>query len=260
MSALAEKRVLVTRATEDQAELAGLLQARGARPVALPCIAFADPADPAPLEDALRRLRSGPAPDFVVLASPQAAERFLARVDRASLQGVRIAVAGEGTARRIGERGLKVLVPAHGTGADALVETLAPHVAGKEVLLPRAEGGNPALAAGLARAGARVFAPVLYRTVPAPAADPEGARLLRAGLVDAIAFASGSAARGFAALFGAEARELAGRARVACMGPTCAGEARAAGLRVDAVADGGLPELVDALEEALSTGGPGFFR
>jgi len=256
MSALAERRVLVTRAAEDQAELAALLAARGARPVALPCIAFADPADPAPLEEALQRLRSGRPPDFVVLASPHAAERFLARVDPTWLKGVRIAAAGEGTARRIGERGLQVLVPAHGTGAEALVETLAPQVSGKEVLLPRAEAGNPALAAGLARAGARVLAPVLYRTVPAFAADPEGARLLRAGLVDAIAFASGSAARVFAALFGAEARQLAGRARVVCMGPTCAGDARAAGLRVDAVADGGLPELVDSLEDALSTGGP----
>jgi len=257
MSALAEKRVLVTRAAEDQAELAALLAARGARPVALPCIAFADPADPAPLEEALRRLRSGPAPDFVVLASPHAAERFLARVDPAWLRGVRIAAAGEGTARRIGERGLAPLAPAQGVGADALVEMLAPLVSGKEVLLPRAEGGNPALAAGLERAGARVSAPALYRTVPAAAADPEGARLLREGRIDAVAFASGSAARGFAALFGGEAAGLLGGALVACMGPTCAAEARAAGLRVDAVADGGLPELVEALESALSTGRPG---
>jgi len=63
-----------------------------------------------------------------------------------------------------------------------------------------------------------VSSPVLYRTVPAPAPDPEGARLLRAGSMDAIAFASGSAARGFAALFGPEAAGLAGRALVACMG------------------------------------------
>jgi uroporphyrinogen-III synthase len=257
MNALAQKRVLVTRAAEDQAELAALLAARGARPVALPCIAFADPADPAPLEEALRRLRSGPAPDFVVLASPHAAERFLARVDPARLRGVRIAAAGEGTARRIGERGLAALAPAQGVGADALVEMLAPLVPGKEVLLPRAEGANPALAAGLERAGARVFSPVLYRTVPAPAADPEGARLLRAGGIDAISFASGSAARGFAALFGSEGPGLARGALVACMGRTCAKDARAAGLRVDAIADGGLPELVEALESALSTGRPG---
>jgi uroporphyrinogen-III synthase len=256
MSALAGKRVLVTRAAEDQAELATLLAARGARPVALPCIAFSDPADPAPLEDALRLLRSGPAPDFLVLASAHAADRFLARVDPASLRGVRIAAAGSGTARRIAERGLPALAPAEGVGAEALVEMLAPLVAGKDVLLPRAEGGNPALAAGLERAGARVRAPVLYRTVPAAAAPPEAARLLRGGGIEAIAFASGSAARGFAALFGAEAPALAGRARVACMGNTCAADARAAGLRVDAVAAGGLPDLVDALDSALSKAGP----
>ena len=256
MSALAGKRVLVTRAAEDQAELAALLTARGARPVALPCITFADPTDPAPLEDALRRLRSGPPPDFLVLASAHAADRFLSRVDPASLRGVRIAAAGAGTARRIGERGLTALAPAQGVGADALVEMLAPLVAGRDVLVPRAEGGNPALLAGLERAGAHVRAPILYRTVPAATVPPEAARLLRDGHVEAIAFASGSAARGFAALFGAEAPALAGRARVACMGRTCAAEASASGLRVDAVADGGLPELVEALDSALSTAGP----
>ena len=238
MSALAGKCVLVTRAAEDQAELAALLTARDARPVALPCIAFADPADPGPLEDALRRLRSGPPPDFLVLASAHAADRFLSRVDPASLRGVRIAAVGGGTARRIGERGLAALPPAQGVGAEALVEMLAP------------------LVAGLERAGARVRAPILYRTVPAATVPPEAARLLRDGQVEAIAFASGSAARGFAALFGAEAAALAGRAPVACMGRTCAAEARSAGLRVDAVADGGLPELVEALESALSTAGP----
>jgi uroporphyrinogen-III synthase len=89
--------------------------------------------------------------------------------------------------------------------------------------------------------------------VSAPAADPEAARLLRAGRIDAVTFASGSAARGFAALFGSEAGPLAAGTVVACMGSTCAADARAEGLRVDAVADGGLPELVAALEFALST-------
>jgi uroporphyrinogen-III synthase len=256
MSALAGKRVLVTRAAEDQAELAALLATRGAIAVSLPCIAFAGPADPAPLDEALRQLRSGAVPDFLVLASPQAADRFLARVDPASLRGVQIAAAGHGTARRIADRGLSALSPGRGTGADALVETLAPLVAGKSVLLPRAEGGNPGLVSGLERAGARVSAPVLYRTVPAAVADPEGARLLRERRIEAIVFASGSAARGFAGLFGREAQDLAGRAFVACMGPTCAADARSAGLRVDAVADGGFPELVLALESVMSKGGP----
>lgn len=253
MSALAGKRVLVTRAAEDQEELAAILRGRGAEPVALPCIEFAEPLDPSALEGALRPIRSGSPPDFLVLASPQAADRFFARVEPSHLRGVHIAVAGPGTARRIEERGLRATAPAQGAGAEALVELLAPRVRGKNVLLPRAEGGNPALAEALERAGARVTAVTLYRTVPAARADPQGAALLRSGRIEAIAFASGSAARGFAALFGDEAPSLAARAIVACMGKTCARGARSAGLRVDAVADGGLPELVRGLETAFSS-------
>ena len=257
MSALAGKRVLVTRALEDQQELAVLLVARGAEPVALPCIQFAEPLDDLPLQSALGSLRAGNRPDFIVLASPHAVDRFLSRVGRDDLAGVQMAAAGVATARRIEERGLQALTPRRGAGAEALLPVLAPAVCGKHVLVPRAEGGNPGLVEGLERAGARVTAITLYRTVPATSADPEGARLLRAGRIDAIAFASGSAARGFAALFGSEAAVLAERAVVACMGKTCAADARAVGLRVDAVADGGLPELVEALASVVSTIRPG---
>lgn len=253
MSALSGKRVLVTRAAEDQEELAALLRAQGAEPVALPCIELAEPIDTGALETALRKIRSGSPPDFLVLASPHAAERFLARVEPAHLRGVRIAAAGPGTARRIEERGLRSEAPAKGAGAEAILEMLAPQVRGKDVLVPRAEGGNPALLEGLERAGATVSAVTLYRTIPASRAAPEAAALLRARSIDAIAFASGTAARGFAALFGDEASSLAAPAAVACMGKTCATDARSAGLRVDAVADGGLPELLRALEKALST-------
>jgi len=257
MSALRGKRVLVTRAAEDQADLADLLAARGAIPVPLPCIAFADPVDRGPLDAALRLLRARVRPDFVVLASPHAADRFLRELDPALLRGVRIAAAGQGTARKLDERGLRALVPERGVGVEALLELLAPLVQGKDVLLPRAEGGNPALVDGLQRAGARLAAVTLYRTVPADAGDPAVARLLRDGRIDAIAFASGSAARGFAAIFGADAPGLSTRAAVACMGAACAEEARSSGLRVDAIANGGLPELVDALERAMSKAGPG---
>ena len=76
MSALAGKRALVTRAAEDQDELAAILRGRGAEPVALPCIEFAEPLDLAALDGALRPIRSGSPPDFLVLASPHAADRF----------------------------------------------------------------------------------------------------------------------------------------------------------------------------------------
>jgi uroporphyrinogen III methyltransferase/synthase len=254
MSALQGKRVLVTRAAEDRGALDDLLASRGAEVVSLPCISFAPPADRASLDAAIGLLRAGVAPQFVVLASAHAVDRFASELRSAGLdpalvlKGVGIAVAGPGTARRVAELGLSARTPDRGAGAEALATMLAPDVGGKDVLVPRAEGGNPALVQRLQEAGARVAAVTLYRTVSQATPDPGAERALRDGRVDAIAFASGSAARGFADLFGTEAPGLARTCRIACMGRACAEEARARGLPVDAVADGGFPELVHAME------------
>lgn len=226
-------KVLVTRAEEDCAPLEDLLRARGLAPVRMPCIAIED----LPLE----RAPAGPGPDFVVVSSPHAARRL-----RGRFPGARFAAVGASTASALGP-GLDLLLPRSGAGADALLETLAPLVRGKTVLLPGAEEGNPGLPAQLEAAGARVIAVPLYRTVAASRADPAVLAALRAGDLAAVAFASGSAARGFVALAGAGAAP-----RVACMGRLCADEARRAGLRVDAVGQGGLPSLCDAVEAALS--------
>ena len=235
---LAGLRVLVTRAAEDAPELEALLSHRGAVAVRMPCIAFEDGPD----ADGIARVVQEGGADLVVLSSPQAARRF-----RALCPGtpVPIATVGAATAR---EWPGKATVPSGGVGAEALLQELGGSVAHKRVLVARAEGGNPALVEGLRRAGANVEVRTLYRTVTAPSADPAILRDLREGRLDAISFASGSAARGFAALAGPRS---AGSAAVACMGRQCAAEARKVGLRVDAVADGSLPELCDALALAV---------
>jgi uroporphyrinogen-III synthase len=232
-------RVLVTRAAEDCAALEELLQERGAIPVRMPCIAFEEGAQAASLAERAKQA------DLVVLASPHAARRFR------QLVAFDVAVATVGAATAL-ELGREALVPRQGAGAEALLAELGESVRGKSVLLPRAEGGNPELVAGLQRAGARVETLTLYRTVPAPSADPAALAQLREGRIDAVAFASGSAARGFASLAGTA---LSSRTVVACMGKLCAGEARAAGLRVDAVNEGGLAGLCDAVVHALSRRG-----
>src|SRR5882762_239031 len=235
---LAGVRVLVTRAVEDAPELEALLRDRGAAPVRMPCIAFQDGPDSARIAAIVG---SGQA-DLIVVSSPHAARRLLALCGPIR---VPIAAVGAATARELpGD----VLVPRQGVGADALVRELGGRVAGQRVLVPRAEEGNPALADGLRAAGAQVEELVLYRTVTAPQAEPAALRALGEGAIDAIAFASGSAARGFVALAGVRA---AGQAAVACMGRRCAGDARGAGLRVDAVADGGLTELCEAVALAV---------
>ncbi len=232
------KKVLVTRAEQDCAPLELLLRARGFEPVRMPCIAIEELAFELPSH-----------PDFVVVASPHAARRL-----RGRFPGARYAAVGEATAAALGLP--DVLIPSSGAGADALLHRLAPLVRGKTVFLPRAEEGNSALPAQLEAAGARVLAVALYRTVAASRADPSVLALLNTGAIDVAAFASGSAARGFVALAGAVVAAAAAvgqpALRVACMGRLCAEEAHKLGLRVDAVADGGLPSLCDAVEAALS--------
>ena len=231
-------RVLVTRAAEDAPELEELLRERGALPVRMPCIAFEDGPDASRIAAIVRSARV----DLAVVASPHAARRLLALCGSLPMT---VAAVGAATARELpGE----VIVPSSGVGADALVVELRDRVRGKRVLIARAEGGNPALVDGLRAAGAEVEALTLYRTVAASKADPLALAALRDGRVEAIAFASGSAARAFAAVAGARSAD---RVAVACMGRRCAEEAREAGIRVDAVAAGGLAELCDALALAV---------
>lgn len=225
-------RVLVTRAAEDAPELEDLLRQRGAVPVRMPCIRFEDAEGAARVAELVRK-----GPDLVVVSSPHAARRLLALCGRID---VPLAAVGAATARELPGG---ALVPEAGAGAAALLAALGERVAGKRVLVPRAEGGNPALVEGLRAAGAQVETLTLYRTVPARSADPAALQGL-----GAISFASGSAVRGFVALAGAgAARGVA----IACMGENCAEEVRRCGLHPDAVAAGGLNELCDALALAV---------
>ena len=258
MKGLLGRRILVTRAAEEPPTLDDLLRERGAEPIRLPCIAFAPPGDRAPLDAAVSRLRAGRRPDFLALASAHAADRFIAVLREggltpaAALAGVSIVAAGAATVRHLESLGLVARAPQGAVGAEAMVAAFGGEVRGKEVLVPRAEEGNPVLIEGLLRKGAHVLAVSIYRTIPASTADETATGLLRSGRIDAIAFASGSAACGFASLFGPQASALAGATHTVCMGETCAAAARTAGLRVDAVAAGGFSDLVRCIESVVN--------
>jgi uroporphyrinogen III methyltransferase/synthase len=231
---LAGKRVVVTRAAEEAAELEALLRERGAIPVRFPCIAFEDGPD---LERIAARVREGV--DLIVVSSPHAARRLMDLIGSTSIP---FAAVGDATAALLpGE----VIVPRKGAGAEALLVELAPRVRGKRVLVPRAERGTSALINGLTQAGAAVEALTLYRTVTPASGDTAALQS-----ADALSFASGSAVRGFVQLAGAPA---ANRLAVAAIGAATAGEAQAAGIRIDAYGGEGLADLCDALALAVSS-------
>ncbi len=229
---LDRRTVVVTRGKGGEDALSARLRELGAAVREVPSIAFAPPADPAPLDAALRDARRF---GWVVFASATAVERTVARMrelglDPALLGRARLAAVGPATAERVA-RELREpdLVPAEATGA-AMAAALAPHVAGRAVLLPRPAEGRPELLAGLRAAGADVAAVEAYRTVPAPAeAIRPLATWIAAGEVDAVAFASPSAVAAVVAGLGPEA-PLLRRVVLAAIGPTTAEALRAAGL------------------------------
>jgi uroporphyrinogen III methyltransferase/synthase len=247
-------RVLVTRPREQAGDWVEALRAAGAEARVVPMIRIEPAGDAAEIAAVLARLDDY---DAVLFASSNAV-RELAR--RAAELGVPLGgrrpsylCVGPATARAALQAGLPVAAsPEERFDAEGLFEALQDRlpVAGRRFLLPRAEGGREALAARIAAAGGRADALVLYRSAP-PDADPAALRAaLVAGEFDTLGFASPSAARNFAALLDAEAREAAGRCTVAAIGPVTAEALAQRGLPPDVVSPRAEGEaLVAALAE-----------
>ncbi|BDG01750.1 uroporphyrinogen-III synthase [Anaeromyxobacter oryzae] len=254
---LDRRTVVVTRGKGGEDALAARLAELGAIVRELPAIAFAPPADPAPLDAALRGLA---AYDWVVFASATAVERTVARLRLldlpvGALARPSLAAVGPATAARLADLvRAPDLVPAEAKG-EAMAAELAPRVRGRRVLLPRPAEGRPELLAGLVAAGAEVTAVEAYRTEAAAAADL--ARLadwIAAGEVDAVAFASPSAVKAVTGALAGRA-SLLGRVLLAAIGPTTADAIRAAGLPVSVLPrDHTGRDLAEAIAARLGPG------
>lgn len=219
---LAGRRVVVTRAPAQASRLTDRLLSAGADVINLPTIAIADPPDGGvALAAAAASVRSY---DWVVLTSPNGAERFLDSVgDARHLAGVRLAVIGPGTAAVLRARLLEPdLVPGRYV-AEGLLEDF-PAGPGR-VLIPQAVGARSVLVEGLVERGFTVDVVPAYETVPADV--PEGA-LAEVATAGAVVFASSSAVTNFVA-----AVPPASRPAVAiAIGPISAATARDAGFAV----------------------------
>lgn len=227
MKGLDGRTVVVTRARGQHQELAGLLEAEGAVPLLFPTIAFRPARDLATLDAALRDVHHY---DWLVFTSANAVSHVW---DRFAALGVaipptaRLAAVGPATARALAERGLPVsAIPDAHRGA-AVAGALG-ELAGRRVLLPRADIGREETLDALRAAGAEVVAVTAYHTVPAEP-DAAGLAALRSG-VDAVTFTSPSTVHHFVALLNDEAAVLLRRTTVACIGPTTADAVTALGL------------------------------
>lgn len=192
-SALAGRRVLVTRAAHQAGKLSDALRALGAEPVEVPVLEIQPPKNPEPLDRALRQLSQY---DWLIFTS---ANTVRAVGERAAAVGLSIAevliphvaAVGEATAAAARNAGFAVALVAETYVAESLVECLADRVANKKILLARAEIARDVIPDALRAAGASVDVVDAYRNV-LPEAAPA---LLRAALeagIDAATFTSSS--------------------------------------------------------------------
>ncbi len=243
-SSLRGKRIVITRAAAQAAEAGRALAERGGVPLYFPTIHIAPAADPGLLDDALWNAKAF---DWIAFTSANAVRAVGDRLTVLgltieALHGPALAAIGPATAAALSGWGLSATVlPDEATG-EALAAALG-EVRGRRVLLPQGDIARPQLAAALTAGGAQVTAVTAYRTLTA-APDASALAELQRG-VDAVTFASPSAVAGWAAL------GLPTPPVVACIGPTTAEAARAAGLTVNVVAGGAhtWAALLDALGE-----------
>jgi uroporphyrinogen III methyltransferase / synthase len=199
------RRVVVTRARDQAADLAGALGEMGADVFEIPVIKFGLPGNRQPLVQAMAGLN---AYDWIIFTSANGVRSFFeaffkAFPDLRDIGGVRIAAVGPATAAALHNLHLHVdLVPADHSArhiAKALKETES--IENLRILLLRAEVATPELPRLLEDLGAIVDDVACYRTEP-DLDDPTDAarRLLEEG-ADWITFTSGSTVRQFHARF-----------------------------------------------------------
>lgn len=234
--------VLVTR--EERGELGRLLEDAGASVVHVPLIEVLD-ADRADVEAGWAT-----EPDWVVVTSAAGADRV--GTEAADRPGVRLAAVGTATARRLGDRaGRPVdLVPARQLAEILVEEFNRRNPRPQRVFVAHADRAATTLVDGLREAGHDVTAAVAYRTV---LRSPDDRELASIDAADAVVFASGSAALGWAEALGDRAADALPPI-VAAIGPTTATVAAEAGLTVTHVAsDHSLAGVIDTLTASWSS-------
>lgn len=236
MSALAGRRVVVTRAAEQAGELVALLERVGATAVVVPLVEIVRESAAV---DALSALNPAEF-DWLVVTSPNGARAYLAMHSSAPLN---VAAVGATTAAALGAGGLNVTLVPGDQSADGLLAVF-PSGNGR-VLLVQAVDAQPTMAAGLRRSGWNVTGISPYRSAPAHLTTGQQ---LAAMSADAVLFTSGSAARAWVGVFGQTTPPI-----VVAIGPQTALAVEQAGLKVSLVAaDHSLPGLVAALGSHLA--------
>ena len=229
------KGVVITRPERQADDLARLLAAQGANPIAFPTIAIEQPSSWSELDKALVQLESY---NWLIFTSANGVQFFFQRLrekgrDIRDLKGIKICCIGPATAGQIEARCLRVdLVPDEYIAEGILKSFASMDLSGQKILIPRAMSARHLLPEGLKKLGAEVDVVTTYQTVNSDRKKEELATLINAGEVDVITFTSSSTVTNFVEIMGAD-NILPPHIRIACIGPVTASTAEKAGFNID---------------------------
>ncbi|MBI5504836.1 MAG: uroporphyrinogen-III C-methyltransferase [Deltaproteobacteria bacterium] len=258
------RRIVVTRARHQAGVFASVLEESGAWVIEFPTIEIREN------EVSREVLQRAGSYDWIVFTSTNGVEAFFGQWLRAGrdlreLAGVRLAAIGPATRAAVEARGLLVAAQPAEYRAEALLETFG-EVAGRRILLARAEVAREVLPERLRERGASVDVVAFYRTVvPQPVASSapvtlDGLSGLPAtgepsqpvvvpGDFDMITFTSASTVKNFNLLCEGRAREVLRGKAVAAIGPITADALSALGIQTDVMpADYTIPALAEAIQ------------
>jgi uroporphyrinogen III methyltransferase/synthase len=229
------KRILVTRARHQAAEMVQRLEELGAVVSILPAIAIHEPADWSPVDRALADLSRY---QWLVFTSVNGVDAVIRRLrhfgrDPDTLRSLRVAAIGPATADALRRYDLQpALVPAT-FESDRLAAELKERVAGQRVLLARADRGREVLREQLG-AVAEVEQVAVYSQVDAIDPGSEELGALRRGEIDYVTLTSSNIARAFVRALDARTVEHIrnGTIRLVSISPVTSATIRQLGLPV----------------------------
>jgi uroporphyrinogen III methyltransferase/synthase len=232
---LAGRVILVTRAREQAAAFAALLEEAGGTVLLVPTIAIEPPSSWEPLDGALARAAEYRWAVFTSVNGVEMVRRRLAMSGRGSevLRSCRLAAIGPATADALRAFGLRAAVVPGEYVAEGLVDRLRVEIApGDRILLARAAETRDVLVRELSALGAVVDEVPAYRTRAARERAAELRTALGERRIDVATFTSSSTVRNFCALFPrAELGRLMDGVTIASIGPIT--RATAAGFGLD---------------------------
>lgn len=249
------KTVLVTRARAQVSKITEKLEALGARCIELPAIRIVPPADGYEAIDAALSLLSSY--DWLIFTSTNGVDAFFGRLFAASkdardLARTRVAAIGKSTAARLKDYGIIADIVPEEFRAEGISSALKGELAPSErVLIPRAQEAREILPENLREYGAIVDVAPVYETVMADEDAAQVRKMLAAGEIDFVTFASSSTVKNLIKLIGDIS--LLKKARGIAIGPITAQTCEELGLKPAAVArEYTIDGIVEAIRENLA--------